>query len=296
MPEPWPSLADQIPLSEALFGAQGPGRLADWVAGELARTTDTEFARSFSDHIDLPGVVRDDYLHRVIRTPHGNLLGGIRFYGRDITRPFVEIIAHSFADLDHLRDCVTGEWSVFGPSALRLLTLPHQLSGPHVRLDKTIHVGRCRDIRSPAAKVVLTPFDRVQDAIALVRARYRDMPAELARNVTAATDDDLRGWHAQRQLHAIHAHQDVVGVLAVAPGSLGWIDGDEINEEVVASQHRGHGFAADAQAYWAAQLAPNPDELFIGTIDGLNAVSRKTAEAAGRRRVLDRIFVSLDGR
>ncbi len=37
----------------------------------------------------------------------------------------------------------------------------------------------------------------------------------------------------------------------------------------------------------------DPDVLLIGTIDRLNLASRKTAAAAGRRRVLDAYFVSL---
>lgn len=296
MPDSWPSLADERDLATALFGARGQQRLRAWLDGEMAKTNDVGFARSFSDHIDLPGVLSDDYLHRVIRTPHGNLVGGIRFYGRDIGRPFVEIVAHSFDDLDRLRDCVAREWAVFTPSALRLTSRPGRLGGPPVLLDKTIHVARCRDMRAPAPHVDLAPFAHVEDAISMVNARYRELPPELARNVTAATEDDLRDWHASGQLHAVRSGGSAVGVLAVAPGHLGWIEGEEINEEVVAVDHGGHGYAAHAQAYWATHLAPDRDRLLIGTIDRLNSVSRRTAQAAGRARVLDMVFVTLDGR
>ena len=296
MPDSWPSLADERDLATALFGARGQQRLQAWLDGEMAKTTDVGFARSFSDHIDLPGVVSDDYLHRVIRTAHGNLVGGIRFYGRDIGRPFVEIVAHSFDDLDRLRDCVAREWAVFTPSALRLTSRPGRLRGPHMLLDKTIHVARCRDMRAPAPHVDLAPFAHAEDAISMVNARYRELPPELARNVTAATEDDLRDWHASGQLHAVRSGGSAVGVLAVVPGHLGWVEGEEINEEVVAVDHGGHGYAAHAQAYWAAHLAPDRDRLLIGTIDRLNAVSRRTAQGAGRARVLDMVFVTLDGR
>jgi len=143
MPDVWKSLADERDLATALFGAGGQQRLQIWLDGELARTADAGFARSFSDHIDLPGVVSDDYLHRVIRTAHGNLLGGIRFYGRDIGRPFVEIVAHSFVDLDRLLDCVAVEWVPFAPTALRLKSRPGRLGGPHALLDQTIHSTWC---------------------------------------------------------------------------------------------------------------------------------------------------------
>lgn len=296
MPDSWPSLADERDLATALFGADGRQRLQTWLDGELARTTDAAFARSFSDHIDLPGVVSDDYLHRVIRTAHGKLLGGIRFYGRDIGRPFIEIVAHSFDDPDRLRDCVAREWATFAPSALRLTCRPGRLAGPHVQLDKTIHVARCRDMRAPAPQVVLAPFARAEDAISMVTARYRELPPELARNITAAAEEDLRDWHANGEVHAVQSGESVVGLLAVAPGHIGWIEGEEINEEVVAVEHSGHGYAAHAQAYWAAHLAADGDRFLIGTIDRFNAVSRRTAQGAGRARVLDMVFVTLGDR
>ena len=78
----------------------------------------------------------DDYLHRRIQTSSGTALGGIRFYGRDISRPFVEIIAHSFNELDRLCDCVRREWSMFAPPVLRLRTRPDRLTGVNVVPDE----------------------------------------------------------------------------------------------------------------------------------------------------------------
>jgi hypothetical protein len=293
----WPSLADELELSEALFGRHGRELLASWLDGEATRVNDTDFARSFSDHIDLPGVVSDDYLNRRIRTAWGTLLGGIRFYGRDVSRPFVEIIAHSFDDLDRLCDCVGREWLMFAPPVLRLRTRPGRLNGANVVLDDSLYVARYCDIRPPAPHVWLEPFDRVGDAEMIVRTRYQrlavDDPA-LARNVFATVVDELRAWHTSEQLRAVRTHGAVVGLLAVAPGRIAWIDGDEINEEVIAVEHCGHGYAALAQAAWAAHIARDRHQLLIGTIDRLNAPSRKTAHAAGRHRVLDTSFVSLN--
>lgn len=289
----WPSLSAQRALAEAMFGATGRRLLAEWFAGELSRTDDAAFARSFADHIDLPGIGPDDYLHRHVSTRWGRLLGGIRFYGRDVSRPFVEIVAHSFDDLDRLCDCVAEEWTMFAPRAMRLHAAPDGLRHPRVVLDKTIHAARCREMRVSAPQVTLEPFTRVEEALSLVAGRYRELTPDLARNVTPAGAHDLRGWHANGQLHAVRTGATVVGVLAVAPGRIGWIPGEEITEEVVAAEHRGHGYAAHAQAYWATHLAPDRERYLIGTIDRLNTVSRKTAEAAGRPRVLDMVFIPL---
>jgi hypothetical protein len=127
-------------------------------------------------------------------------------------------------------------------------------------------------------------------------ARYRALALDdptLARNVFPSAAADLAAWHEAGQLRAIRTRDEVVGLLAVAPGSIVWIDGDEVNEEVIAVDHRGHGYAALAQAAWAAHVATDQTRLLIGTIDRLNAASRKTAEAAGRRSVLDVVFVAL---
>lgn len=291
----WPSLVDELELADTLFGDRGHTLVASWLEGETARVDDMEFARLFSDHIELPGVRAEDYLHRRIRTPSGKLLGGIRFYGRDVSRPFVEIIAHSFDDLDRLCDCVSREWSEFAPPFLRLRALPGRLTGANTLLDESVYVARYRDMRSPASHVWLEPFDRFGDAEAIVAARYRALGLDdpgLARNVFASSGADLAEWHEAGQLRAIRTRDTTVGLLAVAPGSIGWIDGDEINEEVIAVDHCGHGYAAHAQAAWAADAAHDRSRLLVGTIDRLNTASRRTAEAAGRRRVLDVVFVA----
>lgn len=300
MPDPrsWPSLADERHLARELFGDRGQALVDTWLELQLSRVDDATFARSFSDHIDLPGVGIDDYLHRRIDTSSGSLLGGIRFYGRDISRPFIEVVTHSFDDIDRLCDCVTHEWSMFAPPYLRLQTRPGRNVHADVLLDKSVYVARYRDIHSPDPGVWLEPFDNVDGAEALVSTRYRDLAADnpaLARNVFRANAEDLREWHESGQLHAIRAHEAVVGLIAVAPGRIGWIEGDEINEEVIAVGHQGHGYAALGQRALAEHHSSDSGELLIGTIDRLNVASRKTAEAAGRLRVLDAVFVPLDG-
>lgn len=294
----WPSLADEVELCDALFG--GHDLVASWLDGEMARVTDPDFARSFSDHIDLPGVQPDDYLHRIVRTSRGSLLGGIRFYGRDITRPFVEIVAHSFDDIGRLCESVGHEWAMFAPPLLRLRTRPGRLQGlnlrgPNMVLDHSTYVGRCGELRPPVPHVWLEPFARAEDAQALVRSRYEELASEdpaLARNISAAAADDLLDWHASGQLWAVRTPDAMVGLFAVAPGRIGWIAGAEINEEVIAVDHRGHGYAARAQSAWAAHT--DADQLLIGTINRLNGPSHTSAQRAGRRRVLDAVFVTLD--
>jgi hypothetical protein len=293
----WPSLADHVALARDMFGDHGDGLVDAWLAAETARIDDPDFARSFADHVVIPGVVARDFNHRHVRTSHGELLGGVRFYGRDVGRPFVEVCCHGFEDLAALRDCVRTEWSAFVPHYLRLHALPGRISGPGVVLDETVHVARYRDMTEPDGRVTLEPFDDVADAVAMVARRYEDLAVDdpgLARNVFPAAAEDLRHWHETDQLRTIRADGQTVGLLAVAPGAITWIPGDEIQEEVIEVGHRGHGYAVAAQGAWARNVAADPDRHLIGTIDRLNPASRLTAERAGRPRIMEAVFVSLD--
>ncbi len=257
---------------------------------------DTDFAEEFAGHVQLPGIAAADYAHRRIRTRHGELLGGIRFYSRNTARPFVDVLAHNFDDIDALTDCVVHEWSAFDTAHLRLRTAPRLLSDrPDVILDETIHLARYREMTSADGRVTLEPFEDPEHAIALVQARYAtlaDTDPTLANNLSIAAPEDLRCWHQRDQLRAIRRGDTTIGVLAIVSGANGWITGDEIHEEVISETHGGQGYAVSAQTAWARYVATDANQLLIGTIDRHHHASHATAQRAGRPRVLDDIFVS----
>ncbi len=296
----WPSLAPQRALSARFPGAGGAASLERWLQTQLARVDDHDFARLFSDHITLSGVVQADFNHRYVRMRAGRFLGGIRFHGGDVTRPFVEIVAHDVAEIAALRDAVTQEWALFSPRALRLLLPPGLRPVGDAWLDMSIHAAPYAKMRRPDDLVRLTPFACVEEAVAMVDARYHDLtraaPA-LRRNLSPASARELADCHATGGLRAIHADGAMtlrpVGLLAVRDGAVEWIEGDEIAEEIVTTAAAGRGVAARAQMVWAAAQQCNRDRLLIGTIDGLNPASRRSAENAGRPAVLDYVFVPL---
>lgn len=294
-PRWWTSLADQRAVAAALYGRPGEDLLAQWLGEQLARITDLDFARTFCDQVGLPGIEPGAYAHRVVSTQAGTALGGIRFYSRDVSRPFVDVLAHTFADLHALRDCVRAEWRIFEPRFLRLATRPGGLTGPSTVPDLGVHAARYADMTPQDGRVRLTPFPAADDAIDMVAERYRrlasDQPA-LARRVFPADAEQLRDWHRTGRLVAVRADDLAVGALAVAPDAVSWLSGDVVCEEVIAPGQGGHGYAASAQAAWAAR-ADDPRRLLIGTIDRRNMASCRTAERAGRPRVLDWTFVEL---
>ena len=301
-PSDWPSLAPQAALAKRLFGPRGPALMGSWLDAQVGHITDRDFARLFSDHIDLPGIAPSDYNHRLVRAAGGRLLGGIRFHGHDLARPFVEVVAHDFEGWGALQDCVAAEWRAFAPLHLRVLVTSGAAVPPNAHLDVSVHLACLRDMAPPDGRVTLAPFSEAEEAVAMVAARYRalaEIDPELARNVSVAEPDDLRAWHAEGHLVAIHADvggaETTVGLLAIAPGAVAWIEGCEVNEEVVATAHGGHGFAASAQRAWAARADVDPDRLLVGTIDRRNGASRRAAVRAGRSAVLDYVFLPMKG-
>jgi hypothetical protein len=295
-PEKWSSLADELAVANEFCGSRGDATVASWLDVEAARTSDRDFALLFSEHAGLAGICTDDYLHRIARTPEGDLLGGIRFYRPDVSRPFVEVIAHSFDSLDRLRDYVRGEWSEFRPTSLRLCARPGRHSGPGVVLDQSIYTARNGDMRRSASPVSLRSFTDAEAAIDMVRRRFEYMAIDdpdLAHNVLPQSSDELREWHRTGQVQAVTVGDEPIGVLAIAPGTIRWMEGDEIKEEIIDIAHNGHGYAALAQSAWATHPERDPSRLLIGTIERLNIASRTTAERAGRHRVLDLVFVAL---
>lgn len=295
-PRWWPSLADQLAVAADLYGATGLQLVTDWLGEQLGRVDDPAFARTFSDHVQLPGIEPAQYAHRLVTTTAGTLLGGIRLYNRDSRRPFVDVLAHTFTDLDTLCGCVDREWSAFAPPYLRLCARPGALTGARTILDVSIHAARYADMTPPDHRVGLHPFADADDAVGLIDERYRSLAVDdppLARNVSPADPDDVRRWHREGRLFAVRARDVTVGALAVAPDAVSWLSGDVVQEEVIATAHRGRGYAASAQAAWAAGIADDPQRLLLGTIDRHNAASRRTALRAGRPIVLETAFVAL---
>ena len=70
----WSSLSDQINLATELFGPlTGEQKVAGWLAEQMRRVEDVDFAQEFAAHVQLPGVEVLDYAHRLVRTRHGKL-------------------------------------------------------------------------------------------------------------------------------------------------------------------------------------------------------------------------------
>ena len=311
----WRSLEAIDALAARLLGvSDGAAALDVWFAHQLDRVSDLAFARLFSDHIDLPGVAPGDYLHRIVESGGLRVLGGIRFHGQDPARPFVEVIAWTPIDtdpavdpwgedvLERLRVVVAREWRAFSPSHLRVQRAERDVAASAPLpvgsvTDVTVHVAETRAMVPDDGAITLMPFDDPAHATELVDARYaalvRSEPA-LARNVSPADAETLRECHGAGSLFRIVADGRTVGLIATLAERVEWLPGEVVMEEVVSREHAGRGYAAAAQRALGARYARIPGrERLIGTIDGLNVASSRSAVRAGRPVVSRYAFVPL---
>jgi len=294
----FPSLFCEQALEHKLFGASSQ-RLHDWLQKQLDFISDQDFARLFSDNIDCFDVETSAYNHRFIETDDGSMLGGIRFFGLDVERPFVEVIAHDFADMDKLKDVVCRHWRVFAPQSMRLTVKAHTLPTPDAVLDVSIHAAHYDQMNEPAGQLCLQKEIELPVLKKFVDMRYDalvDQQTALSRNISAASNEELQGCYDQQNLYVarLHAEVDLIGMIAVGERAIGWIDGEQVIEEVVDVTRSGRGYAAQMQMEMAAlRKQDHPKCLLIGTIDRFNYASRKSAERAGRPEVLRRVFVPL---
>ncbi|WP_417582662.1 hypothetical protein [Pelagibacterium sp.] len=295
----WSSLNHQMALAERHFGPAGEAMIARWLCKEIERCNDPEFSRLFSDYIVLDGIVQADYNHRLVRSRHGEMLAGIRFYRRNVAHPFIEVIAHSFSDLNALKGAVASEWSSFTPAHLRLTAPAQSLPTRDALLDISIHFASYAEMAETGlAPVDLARWDQVEAAATKARDVYdelfQDNP-ELDQAIDAAQFSDLESCRQAGGLYAICPGLGdlFAGILAVRPASIDWIEGDEIVEEFILPQLRGKGLAARAQHTLALERQARKTAL-IGTIDRRNGASRQTAIHAGRPERLRKVFLPLD--
>jgi hypothetical protein len=165
------------------------------------------------------------------------------------------------------------------------------------QVDMTIYAARYVDMPAADGRVALRSFDAPEVAIAMVEARFEALRAtdpHLARRVLPADADDLRAWHALGALRAVHgAGGERVGLLAVQPDRIAWIEGDVVQEEIIDVAFSGQRYAASAQCAWSEHTGADRRRLLLGTIDQRNIASRVTAQRAGRQPVLDYVFLPL---
>lgn len=289
-----------VDRSLSLLGGFGDrDLLAQELDEQIQRITDRDFAAKFHGIIGL--AAPDDYLARLIEVDGERLLCGIRFYGGDPSKPFVDVLGMTGDGIDLSRawEAATGAFSVFSPPRVRVFGASRPVAREELTPteDQVLAVARCADMAAHGGpeRVQLVDADP-DEAAEFVRAQYEALRArdpELGSRVFASERDELARCANDGRLAWWMIDGERAGVIAAVRTREFGIDGYLMIEEVVAPAYAGRGSAAVAQRALAAEFERlEPGSVLMGTIDASNTASRRTAQRAGRREIASWWFIA----
>lgn len=271
----------------------GPDRVRELLAAELdeqlGRCTDRPFAEEFASFAGIGGP--EDYFARIVDSDGHRLLCGIRFYGGDLAKPFVDILASTceITDWERATDAAISAYRIFEPDRVRVYRSSEPLPGAGLTLqgDQVIAVGSCREMSSAvnAHAVSLRDADAAEAATFVEREyeRFRGRNPALASKVFASDRDELEACRTNGRLAWWLVDGEIAGLIAVRRDRVLGIEGYLMVEEVVGEAFAKRGTAPLAQRAMAAWCAEqDPRSVLLGTIDAANTPSRNAAARAGR--------------
>lgn len=310
------------------WAAGHSGPVNDWLAEELSRIDNLEFATQLDNAVplDVPSVLL--WANRVVPLSDGHwALAGARFRNRDLDRAFVDIIATSVppspAGVQALIDPSSGPLTFFRDFSPRCLRV--YVADPHGFAEE---VNSSSDSNSVWASVsasvdmyiVAAPVDE-QRARPRVQS-YGDVelievsPAVAATRVAdiydaiQASHHELSWWASPSDEQSLQDAQDEgllfsvrwkgedVGIVAARAensyGLTGWV----VEEKCIAPVFQGHALSAAAMQRLVDKL-PDTHEggrpTLWGHINQANIPSLRTAELTGRRVVGGHVWVTPRG-
>jgi hypothetical protein len=265
----------------------------------VTRRTDHGWCSQYREHCHVPKASVDDYRLREVRLRNGvGLLSGVHFYGGDVTKPFVGVYAQS-RDLtfDEMREAtivLCNEFSMFDVHLSWWWIPTGQSCGPdgdsvNAFVDQRLLLGPIDEVVGkplvPSSLPVALRQDRDGNCYHAYERIYSDFmeknPAWKGR-LQRTSLDDYRECGRVGGLYVVERQGRIVGVLAARPGAIRGVPGWEVIEQILAEELRGQGLAPIVQRMFLERIDSNDRKLVLGTIDGANHASLRTALRVGR--------------
>jgi hypothetical protein len=265
-----------------------------------------EFSSSFAHNKPVAGVAPERYAHRLLEVAGRRLIAGIRFFGGDITRPFVEVARISQPlETDAQRDAITEllhtEFAEFAPTQWRIFQgshLPYQFAG--CTGDLRVLAGLLSEIKTlplpeNAARVRLsraTNTDFYPRYVELYQQLYQERPwlPDVARTETL---EDMEQYLENGKVFEIFVDETWAGLTIAIPDS-GWgVRGWLMVEIVLTTPFRGQDLAVAVQRLLAQQLEEAGKACLFGSIGAVNLPMQKTAARVGRTDIGGYFFVAM---
>ena len=290
--------------------------LASWLEPGLALVDDDVWGTQYRDQVKLPVSDPLEWANRRIELSNGQwAIAGIRFRGRDIEKPFVDILATSVssdpAAFDELTE-VLPHFKRFSPLSLRVSSpSPMQaiasISRPGVYdgradIDLLIVAGPVSELRKRADSneggVVLRRSDP-ETAVRLVAEIYAELADSqpgISEWATPADLDTLSEAAEEGLLFDIVVDGVNAGTIAAAREDAYGLHGYCMEEICIDARHRGRGLGTAALDLLSHELPVEAgDEVLWGHIHPGNTPSLRNAQAIGREIVSGHLWLTPAG-
>jgi GNAT superfamily N-acetyltransferase len=267
-------------------------------------TRDTEeffsdgFAESFARNCNVLGLPDELFKHRLLETSTHHLIAGIRFFGMDLNRPFIEVaqidkLLESDKERNKITEVLRQEFAMFKPTQWRIYQSSHlgyQFAGCDG--DKRFLVGLLKDINAqPEVKNAerlelrsaqnLEFYPRYAQIYQMLYAERPWMP-DVSRQESV---EDMQEYLEKGWLYEVFVDDQWAGVTAASPSCEVGAKGCYMIEIVLGKAFRGQGLGVVLQRNLAKLLAEKSLSLataLFGTIGAVNVPMQKTATRVGR--------------
>ncbi|GAB3188087.1 GNAT family N-acetyltransferase [Nesterenkonia suensis] len=287
-------------------------RVADAAFGADVRDLVRAEAEASADEVSVD--VEDPLMWADRRITHddGWSVIGIRFRERDLTRPFVEVIASSLSptaeNIARIAAEAAADLAEFQPLSVRFTvgdpeaSLAEVAQVPEVgpcAVDQHLVAGLIRGInhRTRVAsyrRVSLEPMDPTL-AAARVAEIYAAHP-EGTRWATPADREELQEAAEDEALFEIFTEGEPAGVVSAPRDDDHGLSGHLVQEICLDEEHRGRGYGPAVLQRLCEQLPhPEPGTVLWGSIHPENVPSLRNAYAVGRITVGGQIWVAPPG-
>lgn len=290
--------------------------LARWLEPSLALVGDAEWGGQIRDMVQLP--IQDPlaWANRRIELSGGHwVVAGIRFRGRDIEKPFVDIIQTSLSP-ETEGIAALGEvlpyFSEFSPLCLRV-ALPDpqpwlrllaqgtveefQVTPDLLVVASPVHEMLAQPLARTYNQVLLTPCAPVQAAerVAAIYEELKELRPQLNQWATPADAEDLEDAAEEGLLFEIQVNGMPAGVLAAEREDAYGFTGFCIQEIALGAAHRGQQVGVAALQRLCRRISTCTDEVLWGHIHPANVMSLRNAQASGRQVVAAHMWVTPAG-
>jgi L-amino acid N-acyltransferase YncA len=284
--------------------------LAAWAEPSLDLVGDASWGAAVRDAVQLP--VADPLLwaNRHVQLSSGHwAVTGIRLRGRDVTKPFVDVIATDVAPdpagIAELAE-VLPVYRDFAPLCLRVHLPGDQRSAP--ASDGFTAVPDLLVVAAPVSRVAERPASGAADVelvrtepagaavrVAAVYDGLRRSEPDLDQWATAADEDALADADDEGLLFDVVVDGRTAGVVAATRDDAYGLTGFGVAEIVLDAEHRGHGYGPLVLRQLARALPAAPADVLWGHIHPGNTPSLRNALASGREVVSSLVWVTPTG-